>query len=143
MCVLCNILNSKNNGAIGRVSNQTLCSLVSTAYHILWQLSSGCSWMDNSFLTKVHIYTRCKLPVYTALSEVLMILLYSTKHATVTDETALLPNHLLYMYGSKALELFQFYSHYHNTQIHNYPAQGFPNSTHIKLLMNCAFSSLQ
>ena len=62
--------------------------------------------MDNSFLTKVHIYTRCKLPVYTALSEVLMILLYSTKHATVTDEIALLPNHLLYMYGSKAFELF-------------------------------------
>ena len=54
--------------------------------------------MDNSFFTKVHIYT--------ALSEVLMILLYSTNDATVTDETALLPNHLLYMYGSKALELF-------------------------------------
>ena len=44
--------------------------------------------------------------LYTDLSEVLMILLYSTKHTTVTDETALLPNHLLYMYGSKALELF-------------------------------------
>ena len=44
--------------------------------------------------------------LYTALSEVLMILLYSTKHATVTDETALLSNHLLCMYGSKALELF-------------------------------------